>query len=178
MTESFASSHQAQNTPFQGASANTDNNHNTNNNNRKQKRRPMQANSQENRQNYRTYQQQQQQQQQQWYQPYAYYDEYFYGSQVPRGGHNNHNRHQQRRSQYRQGSASSQTNQQLTVRPNSNTSTRSTNEAENLRSTLTEQLYKDHCDCMICIVKIEYVLSYSKRNFSIILSSYDSFLFI
>ncbi|CAF3285115.1 unnamed protein product [Rotaria socialis] len=160
MTESIASSDQSQNIPLQGAYSNTNNTHN----NRKQKRRPMQTSSQDARYSHRGYQQQQQQQQQQheqqWYSSNMYYDEYYYEAPPPRGGGhriNNHHQQQQhqRRPQFRHGASSSQSNQQLNVRPNSNSSARSANEVENLRSTLTEQLYKNIYECMICIIKID-----------------------
>ncbi|CAF4506158.1 unnamed protein product, partial [Rotaria sp. Silwood2] len=154
MTESCASSDQSQNIPLQEAYLNTNNN--DNNHNRRQKRRPAQTSSQDVRYNHRLYQQQQQQQQQQqWYPRHMYYNEYYYGPSPSRAGHYSHSHQQQRRAQFRHGLSSSQANQQVTNRSNSNSSVRSTSEVENLRSTLIEQLLKNNYECMICIIKIE-----------------------
>jgi len=153
MTESVASSVQSDNTSFQEAYSNS--NTSDNHNNRKQKRRPMQTSSQDARYSHHTYQQQQQ-----WYPQHMYNDEYYYGPSPSRGGYyprNHPHPQQQRRPQFRHPSASSQINQQVTTRPNSNSSARSTAEVENLRSTLIEQLFENIYECMICIIKIEYV---------------------
>jgi hypothetical protein len=160
MTESFASSDQSGNIGFQGAYSNPDTNEN--NHNRKQKRRPMQTSSQDVRYNPRQYYHQQQQQQ--WYEPQMYYGDNYQRPPFSRGGHHAHNQHQQqqqhqqRRPQHRHPVSHSQANQQATVRPNSNSSIRSTSEVENLRSILTEQLFENIYECMICIIKIEYVI--------------------
>ncbi len=162
MSESFASSAQPNNSSYPEVYSNS--NTNDNHHHRKQKHRPIQTSSQDVRYNHHTHQQQQQQQQQQWYPQQMYYDEYYYQQPTARGGYSTRNHHQyqqqQRRPQYRQPSASSQINQQVTVRPNSNLSTRSTTETENLRSTLTEQLFENAYECMICIIKIEYVVNF------------------
>jgi hypothetical protein len=154
MTESFASTDQSGNIPFQGAYSNSD--HNEHNNSSKQKRRQVQTTSQDVRYNPRPHQQQQQQQQQQWQPHYMHYNEYYSAPPPSRGGYYSNNHHQQRRGQqHRHPPPSSQVNQQITNRPNSNSAARSVNEGENLRSTLTEQLFKNIYECMICIIKIE-----------------------
>ncbi len=167
MTESFASSDQSGNINLQGAYSNTHNNEN--NHNRKQKRRPVETSSQDVRYNQRPNQHHQQQQQQQWYPSDMYYDEYYYRPQSSRGGHHNYNyyhqqQQQQRRPQHRHPAPHTQVHQQGTVRPNSNSSSRSTSEVENLRSTLTEQLFENIYECMICIIKIEYVFSFNMNK--------------
>ncbi len=169
MTESFASSVRSENTSFQGDPSNS--NSSDNHQNRKQKRRPMQTSSQDVRYSHRAHQQQQQR-----YPLHMYYDEYHYESSPSRGGYYGRNHHQQyqqqRRSQFRHPSSTSQVNQQETVRPNSNSSARSTTEVENLRSTLTEQLFENIYECMICIIKIEYVSYFYINKFI-----YDSLFF-
>ncbi|CAF0842233.1 unnamed protein product [Adineta steineri] len=176
MTESFAASNQPENIHLQDTYSNSNNNDNSHNHSRKQKRRPMQTSSQDARYSHRAQQQQQQQQQQsqqqqyqhqyqqqQWYPNNMYYDDYYYGQPPSRGGRYNHNQHpqnhqnhhqQQRRPQFRHP-ASSQSHQQVTTRPNSNSSGRTTVEAENLRSILNEQLLENTYECMICIIKID-----------------------
>ncbi len=154
MTDSFAASVQPDNTSFQESYSNssTNDNHHTG----KQKRRPMQRSSQDARYSHHT--PQQQQQQQQWYPQQMYYDESYYEQPYSRGGYHVRNHHQQqRRPPFHHPSTFSQVNQPANVRPNSNSTGRSTTEVENLRSTLTEQLFENIYECMICIIKIEYV---------------------
>jgi len=161
MTESFASSDQSGSLHLQGAHSNSNNN--VNNQSKKQKQRPMQTSSQDARYSHHTHQQQQQQ----WYPQDMYYDEYYYGPSPSRGGYYPQNYHQhqqqqqQRRAQGRHPPSSSHINQQVTIRPHSNSSARSTTEVENLRSTLTEQLFENIYECMICIIKIKYVFCYN-----------------
>jgi hypothetical protein len=169
MSESFASSAQADNSTFPEAYSNT--NINNKRHHRKQTHRPMQTSSQDARYNQNAYQQQQQQQQQQqWYPQAMYYDDYYYQQPTPRGGYSarNHQQYQQqRRPQYRQSSAFSQVNQQETVRPKSNSSARSTIEVDNLRSTLTKQLLENTYECMICMVKIKYASNFHIKKIHI-----------
>lgn len=164
MTESFAQSDYSENLHIEDTISNSASNNNTNHNNRKQKRRPVQTSSQDARYSHRGYQQQQQQG---WYPQNVYYEQPYYNSQSARaGGHFNHNyqhyyqpQQQYRRGQQRHPAPSRQMNQQVTNRPSSHqASGRSTGEVENLRSTLIEQLLENTYECMICIIKIKYVI--------------------
>ena len=166
MAESSVSSVPTANTSYSEAypQSNTKNNRQQ----RKKQNRSMQNSSQDVRYNHQAYQQQYPQA---WDPYYANYDDYsyYYQQPNPRGSYrsrNNHQHQQQRRPQSRQSATSTQVNhQQVNTRTNTTSSTRTTNETENLRSDLTEQLFDNTYECMICIIKIEYVSPFHSSQF-------------
>ena len=153
MTESLASSSEPPTRSFHQAHSNSFNSHNNSNNRRRQPQRPGQMSSQDvryvNRPHYHSYQQRERY-------PYDMYHDQYYEPLATQGEHFTRNHQQQRRSQFRHGSSSSQTNHRaVAIRPDSNSSIKSTNEIGNLRATLTDQLLKNSYECMICINKIK-----------------------
>ena len=124
------------------------------NRNRRQKKPSMQTSSQDVR--YNQAPSQQQQEQQHWWPQYGYPDNYYY-AEAPYYGRNNAHPRPQRRPKTRQATPSTtQPNQRTAVRPTKQSSAAaSTNETENLRSLLTNQLLENNYECMICIIKIE-----------------------
>jgi len=132
---------------------------NNRNNNRRQNQRRSEISSQDVRYNQNSQQRpqlsasQRQQYQQQMYSYYPYENDYYYDPSYANNYYYNQPR-QQRRPQPRQPVAASQPVHQRRNRPASQTST-STNDSQDLRSTLTQQLLENKYECMICIMKIQ-----------------------
>jgi hypothetical protein len=118
------------------------------NSNRRQKKPQMLTSSQDVRYNQATVPSQQQQQ---WWPQYPYPESDYHPEEAYYGRNNTQHRPQTRQA----APSTTQSNQRTTTRANKQPSTAtSTSEAENLRSLLTDQLFANNYECMICMMEI------------------------